>query len=105
MIEVGVSLRTWALASEPVGDVPIAAEALAPHRLAYLDFEGPIAGDRGTVTQWDRGTYCVLEETENRLVIDLSGERLRGTARLERQAGSTDHWVLRLSSGSVATSG
>ncbi len=59
MLEQGTVLRTWALALEPNSATQIAADALVDHRLAYLDYEGPISGDRGQVTQWDIGELRV----------------------------------------------
>lgn len=38
-------------------DVDIAATPIADHRLLYLDYEGPVAGDRGIVECWDRGPF------------------------------------------------
>ncbi|HEV2971076.1 MAG TPA: DNA polymerase ligase N-terminal domain-containing protein [Pirellulales bacterium] len=63
MLESGAALRTWALAAEPASDILIAAEQLPDHRLAYLDYEGPISGDRGTVIRWDAGHFELLSET------------------------------------------
>lgn len=53
---------------DPAGR-PFTAELLPPHRAAYLDHEGPIAGDRGTVTRLAAGPAGVLERTETRLRI------------------------------------
>jgi len=92
MLETGGALRTWRLALPPsAGDI-IAAKPLGEHRLAYLDYEGPVSGNRGTVTQWDRGDFEVVEQTDERLVVRLRGRRLRGTATLE--PAGTD-WCLR----------
>ena len=47
MLEMGQGLATWALNREPDAAGPIPAEALPEHRLAYLDYEGSLSGDRG----------------------------------------------------------
>ena len=47
MLEAGDVLRTWRLAAPPGADQPIGATATFEHRLAYLDYEGPISGGRG----------------------------------------------------------
>jgi hypothetical protein len=70
MLEDGAALRTWALSRLPhdwrllSADAnlidatnTVDAEQLADHRLAYLDYEGPISGDRGAVHRLDQGTY------------------------------------------------
>jgi hypothetical protein len=82
MLEQGGALRTWRLKKPPDAQGRIAAEALPDHRLAYLDYEGPVSGGRGTVERWDAGTYEVLESTANRLVVRFAGKRLVGVAPL-----------------------
>ena len=57
MLEQDGVLRTWALAEEPAAQAEIAAEALGDHRLDYLEYEGPVSGDRGSVSRWDEGEY------------------------------------------------
>ncbi len=42
-------LWTWRLKRWPDPSVWIAAERISDHRTAYLDFEGPVSQDRGTV--------------------------------------------------------
>jgi hypothetical protein len=100
LLEQGEKLRTWRLAQPPDAAGPIDAEALADHRLAYLDYEGPVSGGRGEVRRWDRGEYEVVESTSERLVVRLAGERLRGEASLERPA-ETAKWTFRLNSPSI----
>lgn len=34
---------------------------LEPHRRAYLEYEGEVSGNRGTVKRIERGTYKVLD--------------------------------------------
>ncbi len=84
MLENEAALRTWRLSRRPLEPGPIEAEALADHRLAYLDYEGPLSRGRGTVRRFDRGEYSLLEETPERVVAELCGAALRGTAVLER---------------------
>lgn len=55
LLEAGGVLKAWRLAGEPTG--PVAAAANFDHRLIYLDYEGKLSGDRGTVTRWDAGTF------------------------------------------------
>ena len=88
MLEQGDSLRTWRLAQPPDAAGSIAAEALPDHRLAYLDYEGPVSGDRGTVERWDSGEYEVVESIADYLVVRLSGRKLVGLAALERVHGT-----------------
>ncbi|MEP3478029.1 MAG: hypothetical protein ABJZ55_02165 [Fuerstiella sp.] len=50
-------LRTWRLLSSPVLETWIAAEPLPDHRRVYLDYEGEISGNRGSVKRIACGWY------------------------------------------------
>lgn len=82
MLEHEGVLWTWALAADPTQ--PQLAERLDDHRLAYLDYEGPLSGDRGEVSCWDRGTYEVVTSSDDELTINLFEGRLAGQFRLRR---------------------
>jgi hypothetical protein len=88
MLETGGVLRTWALAEEPAAKREIAADQLADHRLAYLEYEGPISGDRGSVTRWDAGEYRSISESAGELRVALKGQKLSGEVVLRREEGS-----------------
>jgi hypothetical protein len=81
-------LRTWALASEPAMGGSGTAEALPDHRRSYLDYEGPISGNRGRVTRWDAGQYELTSETDSQLQVTLRGERLPSLVTLAKGDGS-----------------
>lgn len=83
MVEMGNALRTWALAEEPAADREIAATPLADHRLAYLDYEGPVSGNRGYVTQWDRGECTIQEATDERTILVAHGQKLTGRIQIK----------------------
>ena len=53
LLDAGDALRTWRLLSPPACLQWIAAEQLPDHRRLYLDYEGPVSGNRGT---WFRRT-------------------------------------------------
>jgi hypothetical protein len=84
MLEAGGVLRTWRLAAPPAPGPPVAAEQTFDHRLMYLDYEGPVSGNRGRVVCWDRGTYAWEGEGGGGVVVRLNGVRLRGRLELER---------------------
>jgi hypothetical protein len=102
MLECAGVLRTWALPEPPSPDCELVAEELPDHRLAYLDYEGDVSGNRGRVTRWDAGTYEVLcgvlapaERPEGRapeepeLRITLRGDKLVGKVTFNRVGGSS----------------
>lgn len=84
MLEAGGALRTWRLAEPPEVGKSIASEALADHRLVYLDYEGPVSGGRGSVTRWDTGTFAWIADTRGEEVVELAGTRLVGRASYDR---------------------
>jgi DNA polymerase Ligase (LigD) len=95
MLETGQALRTWELDSIPMPGGFALAVSLADHRLAYLDYEGPISGDRGTVRRWDWGDYEVIRESPSELDIRLNGRQLQGDVRLVRDlTNSADGWQM-----------
>jgi hypothetical protein len=84
MFESGDALRTWAIEAAPrVGQSGLAL-ALADHRLEYLEYEGPVSGDRGDVARWDAGRYELIGQTESVWRARLEGTRFTGEARLDR---------------------
>ncbi len=90
MLEVGGVLRTWSLPEPPVAGVELECRLLADHRLAYLDYEGPISGGRGTVTRWDRGTYEIQQQSDCQWAVAFAGGKLTADAVLTRLAA--DQW-------------
>jgi hypothetical protein len=92
MLEVGDVLKTWALPDVPRMDIALDCEVLADHRLAYLDYEGPISGDRGVVTRWDSGTYTLERQADEEWSATLAGERLAGRVTLRRAADAAQRW-------------
>jgi hypothetical protein len=86
MLERNGVLLTWNLATLPAAwngessadDEPVVATRIADHRIAYLDYEGPISGDRGVVTRLDQGEYDLLEESDEVIRIRLRSERRQG---------------------------
>ena len=99
MLEQGGVLLTWALAQPPDAAGPIPAEALPDHRPAYLDYEGPVSGGRGSVTRWDAGTCELEHQSDDELTVVLEGKRLSGRARLRRASGPPAQWEFRLATG------
>ncbi len=85
MLETGNQLQTWRLLQEPAPGLSVPAEPLADHRIAYLDYEGPISNNRGTVQRWDSGTYEVLSDTDEWFTVQLNGSQGLSTAKLCQQ--------------------
>lgn len=94
MLEWGATLRTWAIVQPPSLSPVQLAEPLADHRVAYLDYEGPVSNNRGEVTRWDEGSYELTTADELKVVVELSGRQLQGTLQLWRHLPADEKWQL-----------
>jgi DNA polymerase ligase (LigD)-like protein len=117
MLEAAGALRTWAIRELPrswgvtAGRVPsgcssegssvliastntVPAEQIPDHRLAYLDYEGPVSGGRGTVTRLDSGEYVSQKESPNQWALELTGRIIRGQVALRRTSPDAADWQL-----------
>lgn len=105
MLEVDGVLATWELSDLPAAWAavlnleqreirsPMTVTRLPDHRLAYLDYEGPVSGNRGSVTRIAGGSCKILESNSAMLLAILHGESLRGEVKLTRVKDS-DRWEL-----------
>jgi hypothetical protein len=94
MLERETNLRTWKLLKSPEYLLyeknqiaynehrTILAEDSFDHRLIYLDYEGPISGSRGIVKRFDWGTFSWLEQRDNLVAVQLSGQKIMGKVKL-----------------------
>jgi DNA polymerase Ligase (LigD) len=101
MLEDGEHLRTWAIDSpELVAGKQLPARELERHRLVYLDYEGPVSGERGVVRRLDQGRYEIQFWSEDLVRVTLDGSQLVGDVELKRVASEVSidvaPWVFRL---------
>lgn len=92
MLEAGDALKTWAMAQPPAAGVEIDCDELPDHRTAYLDYEGPVSGERGFVAQWDHGVYTGGQQNDAQWVVELAGNRITGRVVLQRSADDPKRW-------------
>jgi len=97
-LEMDGVLKSWAVPKEPPTGPGVKRLAIQveDHPLSYADFEGVIPEGyygAGKVEIWDRGTYTLKERTDDKVVFELRGERLRGTYYLIRFKGSDKNWL------------
>ncbi len=100
MLEAGGTLKTWRLMEDPTqpatsAEITISAEQLPDHRLHYLDYEGAVSNNRGSVTRRASGEYRLIEERDNGLDFELRGDRLNGAATLARTNADKSDWSFR----------
>jgi bifunctional non-homologous end joining protein LigD len=100
-------LVSWALPRGVPGDPEHNRLAVhtEDHPLDYIDFAGEIPKGQyggGKVTIWDSGTYEEEKWEPGKIVVDLSGERVRGRYALFRTRG--DDWMIHRMDPAVAGS-
>jgi len=87
-------LATWRLEQDPtVAPGPIRGEPIGDHRRDYLDYEGPLSGDRGFVTRRDRGEAVVLSHNAARLRARLEGVLLRGEIEIRHEPAGPAYFL------------
>lgn len=110
-LEVGGVLKSWAIPKGPSRD-PGQKRLAVPtedHPIDYIDFEGVIPEGNygaGTVIVWDTGTYCNLNEDNDKTTsmkkaiedghvdIWLEGQKLKGGYALIRTGkGNRKFWL------------
>lgn len=90
-------LRSWAVPKEPPleSGVKRLAVQVEDHPLDYASFEGTIPEGQygaGRVEIWDRGTFETSEETEDKIVVNIKGRKLKGNYCLIRMK-RTKNWL------------
>jgi hypothetical protein len=83
MLECGGALRTWRLAAPPRADEAVDVTPLGDHRLAYLNYEGPLSDNRGCVYRWDAGTFEVVRWEDDEIEVIVRGARVNGTIAID----------------------
>ncbi|MEM3378499.1 MAG: DNA polymerase ligase N-terminal domain-containing protein [Candidatus Bathyarchaeia archaeon] len=88
-LEMDGVLKSWAVPKEPPAEVGLKrlAVQVEDHPIEYANFEGTIPEGEygaGTVEIWDKGTYKLIDRKEDKLIVDIEGNRLRGTYVLIR---------------------
>jgi hypothetical protein len=81
MLDAGESLRSWRLDALPQAGIETTCVSTPDHRRAYLDYEGPVSRNRGSVKRVLTGEYSIVDETDLRLhlLLMLPGQGLEVT--------------------------
>ncbi len=93
MLENDGTLRTWQIHQQPIADRQLTAIPLPDHRLDYLQYEGPVSGDRGHVSHWDGGTFeGIVPAGGEPFSVQLKGGVFRGLLNLQPHATQQGDW-------------
>lgn len=98
MFEDGPALATWRVPRPPeqtTRDAPLACNRIGDHRRDYLDYEGPVSGNRGFVKRHDAGMCIVSDRSDMRIELCFQGHQLAGHFVLDRESPESDQWRLR----------
>ena len=97
MIDDGSWLATWKTreAPETACDGEMDCLRIGDHRRIYLDYEGPVSGDRGDVKQHDAGQCVIHVKSQHRWDVTFEGKRLKGQFTLAKDHRSRETWRLR----------
>ena len=83
LLENEAALLTWRLSAWPVPRCdadpfqPVHAERIGDHRSIYLDYEGPVSQNRGSVRRIDSGTFVPVDANPDQVVVLLEGQHGR----------------------------
>ena len=96
-LEMDGVLKSWAVPKEPPIETGVRrlAVQVEDHPISYATFEGTISEGEygaGTVEIWDKGTCKMLDRTEDKLIFEIKGEKLKGQYVLVRFKGEKN-WL------------
>lgn len=88
-LEMDGVLKSWAVPKEPpvAQGVKRLAVQVEDHPVSYAGFEGTIPEGEygaGTVEIWDKGTYKLVDQKEDKFVVEIYGSKLKGVYVLVR---------------------
>lgn len=91
-------LKSWAIPKEPptVRGVKRLAIQTEDHPLEYANFEGVIPEGEygaGTVEIWDKGTFDIEEWEDNKIVVYIRGQKLKGRYCLIKFKKEENSWL------------
>lgn len=98
-IEIDGVLKSWAIPKIPPSEKGVKRLAIftEDHPLDYSTFEGTIPEGNygaGKVEIWDKGTFTLVENEGNKIVVNLNGNRLNGKYCLIRFKDQEKNWML-----------
>jgi hypothetical protein len=107
MLEQAEGLATWQVAQDPAAlpaGARLPARRLPDHRRAYLTYEGPVSGGRGSVQRIHAGSCKFLHAEDTRLRFRLEAPTCEGTFELTKQdeggggsgSQSGSWWIVRV---------
>ena len=101
MLENGQTLATWQLPVWPP-ERRQTVQRLPEHRRMYLEYEGPVSGDRGTVRRVCCGEFETLSRDDRHWALKLVAGDFHLSVKLDRREPVADQcWTLSLDSATT----
>lgn len=96
-LEIDDVLKSWAVPKTPPTESGLKrlAVQVEDHPIEYATFEGTIPEGQygaGTVEIWDKGEYIMKEKSEDKLIFEIRGNKLKGLYCLVRFKGK-ENWL------------
>jgi len=96
-LEIDGVLKSWAIPKEPPTSPGLRrlAVQVEDHPVEYANFEGTIPEGEygaGTVEIWDKGTFRLIEREDDKLIVEINGNKLKGIYVLVRFKGEKN-WL------------
>ena len=97
-LEIDGVLKSWAIPKIPSKEKGIKRLAIQTedHLIEYANYEGTtVEGGNKTdsVKIWDKGTFGIEEKEKDKLVIHISGKKLKGRYCLIKFKGQEKNWL------------
>ncbi len=98
-IEINGVLKSWAMPKTPPLEKGVKRLAVITedHSIEYANFEGIIPKGQygaGKVEIWDKGTFNLIKNENNKIVIDITGNKLNGRYCLIKFKNENKNWML-----------
>ena len=81
-LEMGGVLKSWAIPKQPPRTKGIKRLAIQveDHAKSYANFKGEIKEGygKGSVKIWDNGKFNLIEKTNDKILFELHGKKLKG---------------------------
>ena len=80
MLEAGDFLETYRIGEPPEewGREPIEAVRIFDHPMKFLTYQGSVNKGKGSIKIADSGTFSVVSQNEDQLILEISGVILKG---------------------------
>jgi len=97
-LEIDGALKSWAIPKIPPTEKGVKRLAVftEDHPLSYATFEGTIPEGQygaGKVEIWDKGTFLLIENENDKIVVTLNGNRLNGRYCLIKLKDQEKNWL------------